>query len=290
MKPLIYILPSLVAGVLLQALFGGFRPSVLAFPLNAAVILALMATLWVVEGEWGEKVAVRTFRSARMACGLLIAIGLWCILGGLTPQMPLPDDATSLHRLTAILGLNKFPTSYPFVLLLLLLLLHLSLVIIHRLRKKSWTHDVPFLLLHGGLWLALVGGMAGSADAVEGRIVVARQAPTRSAYDVYGREITLPYTLRLTDFHVTRHEADHSPVQYDATLLVDDTPQSLAVNSPCSVRLFEDLYLLNYFSENDADQADAVLLLMVRNPWKPAVLGGILFLLLGTGWQLFRLK
>ena len=290
MKPLIYILPSLVAGVLLQTLFGGFRPSVLTFPLNAAVILALMATLWVVEGEWGEKMAVRTFRSVRMACGLLIAIGLWCILGGLTPQMPLPDDATSLHRLAAILGLNKFPTSYPFVLLLLLLLLHLSLVIIHRLRKKSWTHNVPFLLLHGGLWLALVGGMAGSADAVEGRIVVARQAPTRSAYDAYGREITLPYTLRLSDFHVTRHEADHSPVQYDATLLVDDTPQSLAVNSPCSVRLFEDLYLLNYFSENGADQADAVLLLMVRNPWKPAVLGGILLLLLGTGWQLFRLK
>ena len=67
MKPLIYILPSLVAGVLLQALFGGFRPSVLAFPLNAAVILALMATLWVVEGEWGEKMAVRTFRSVPMA-------------------------------------------------------------------------------------------------------------------------------------------------------------------------------------------------------------------------------
>lgn len=290
MKPLIYILSSLVAGVLLQALFGGFRPSVLAFPLNAAVILALLTTLWVVEGEWGDKVAVRTFRSARMACGLLIAIGLWCILGGLTPQMPLPDDATSLHHLAAILGLNKFPTSYPFVLLLLLLLLHLSLVIIHRLRKKTWRRNVPFLLLHGGLWLALVGGMAGSADAVEGRIVVARQAPTRSAYDAYGREITLPYTLRLTDFHVTRHEADHSPVQYDATLLVDDTPQSLAVNSPCSVRLFEDLYLLNYFSEHDADQADAVLLLMVRNPWKPAVLGGILLLLLGTGWQLFRLK
>ncbi|MGN1354348.1 MAG: cytochrome c biogenesis protein ResB [Alloprevotella sp.] len=290
MKPLIYILPSLVAGVLLQVLCGGFRPSVLAFPLNAAVILALLATLWVVEGECGEKAAVRTFRSARMACGLLIAIGLWCILGGLTPQMPLPDDATSLHHLAAFLGLNKFPTSYPFVLLLLLLLLLLSLVIIHRLRKKIWRRDVPFLLLHGGLWLALVGGMAGSADAVEGRIVVARQAPTRSAYDAYGREITLPYTLQLTDFHVTRHEADQSPVQYDATLLVDDTPQSLAVNSPCSVRLFEYLYLLNYFSENDADQADAVLLLMVRNPWKPAVLGGILLLLLGTGWQLFRLK
>ncbi len=290
MKPLIFILPSLVAGVLAQALFGSFRPSVLAFPLNAAVILALLATLWVVEGEWGEKAAVRTFRSARMACGLLIALGLWCVMGGLTPQMPVPADATWLQSLAVFVGLNKFPTSYPFVLLLLLLLLHLSLVIIHRLRKKTWRRDVPFLLLHGGLWLALIGGMAGSADAVEGRIVVARQAPTRSAYDAYGREITLPYTLQLTDFHVTRHEADHSPVQYEATLLVDDTPQSLAVNSPCSVRLFEDLYLLNYFSEDGTDHADAVLLLMVRSPWKPALLGGILLLLLGTGWQLFRLK
>ena len=290
MKPLHYILTSLFAGVLLQVLCGGIRPSVVAFPLNVSIIFALLATLWVIEGEWGEKTAVRTFRSPRMACGLLIAVGIWCVLGGLTPQMPIPDDATLLHRFAAFWGLNKFPTSYPFVVLLLLLLLHLSLVIIHRLRQRAWRRDVPFLLLHGGLWLALVGGMAGSADAVEGRIIVARQAPTRSAYDAYGREITLPYTLKLTDFHVTRHEADHSPVQYEATLLIDDMPQSLAVNSPCGVRLFEDLYLLNYFSEDDTDQADAVLLLMVRNPWKPAVLGGILLLLLGTGWQLFRLK
>ena len=74
MKPLLYILTSLFAGLLLQVLCGGIRPSVVAFPLNVSIIFALLATLWVVEGEWGEKTAVRTFRSPRMACGLLIAV------------------------------------------------------------------------------------------------------------------------------------------------------------------------------------------------------------------------
>ena len=143
-------------------------------------------------------------------------------------------------------------------------------------RKRP--HRLRFILIHGGLLLALLGGFAGTPDTAEWRLPVGKEWPTRQAYTPQYGKIRLPHSLQLKDFDVTYY-ANGMPQDFQAHLLLDCTKDiTLSVNHPYALSPNDDLYLVDY--EHVAEPRFCIVQL-VRQPWKYVQSFGIWLLLAG---------
>ena len=224
--------------------------SIFAFPSGLALGAAVVALLYVVERRWGRCKAVERARSPHAACLLLGLTAAYVVAGGLLP------------------ALADFSSSWPFVTLLSALEMHLALVIIHRLRSFHFRCDLAFILVHAGLWLALFSGMAGAADTRKTDIFVTVQPAGRSP--------------RLLSFDIDRNPADGSPIQYSATVVMDGDTIGVAVNSPYSASIADDIYLVDFDTDMATGEVTYCVLQNVHQPWKYPLLAGIVMLLTGT--------
>lgn len=224
--------------------------SIFAFPSGLALGAAVVALLYVVERRWGRCKAVERARSPHAACLLLGLTAAYVVAGGLLP------------------ALADFSSSWPFVTLLSALEMHLALVIIHRLRSFHFRRDLAFILVHAGLWLALFSGMAGAADTRKTDIFVTVQPAGRSP--------------RLLSFDIDRNPADGSPIQYSATVVMDGDTIGIAVNSPYSASIADDIYLVDFDTDMATGEVTYCVLQNVHQPWKYPLLAGIVMLLTGT--------
>lgn len=224
--------------------------SIFAFPSGLALGAAVVALLYVVERRWGRCKAVERARSPHAACLLLGLTAAYVVAGGLLP------------------ALADFSSSWPFVTLLSALEMHLALVIIHRLRSFHFRRDFAFILVHAGLWLALFSGMAGAADTRKTDIFVTVQPAGRSP--------------RLLSFDIDRNPADGSPIQYSATVVMDGDTIGVAVNSPYSASIADDIYLVDFDTDMATGEVTYCVLQNVHQPWKYPLLAGIVMLLTGT--------
>ncbi|MGN0281478.1 MAG: cytochrome c biogenesis protein ResB [Prevotella sp.] len=263
----------LAIAIVLQWTFGSIDVQMFSFPVASAVGIALVASLYVVENELGEHEWVKSLRSSGTACWTIGLIALGCIIGGL-----LSPNAS-------------FQTSVPFVALLMALMVNLTLVILHRIRKAGISHNWSFFAIHCGIWLALFSGLVGAGDNEELNAIVGKNNETTTAYNRNFRTSSLPYSLKLKEFTTTTNAADGTPTQYSAMVLIDNKPVEIAVNSPYSISLTEDIYLMNFKSTEDNGNVDVCVLMIARQPWKYPMLAGISLLLIGTAvWCINRNK
>ena len=64
----------------------------------------------------------------------------------------------------------------------------------------------------------------------------------------------------------------------------------LAVNSPHTVSLGEDIYLMSYHLNSQGTDVVDCVIQIVREPWKYVTLMGIIMLLLGVVWSIKTIK
>lgn len=235
-----------------------------AFPVGTAVGVAIVGILYVVENERGNHRWMKLIRSTNMACWTIGLTAVACVIGGLLPA----DTA--------------FQTSIPFVVLLVALMVNLTLTVFHRLRSFKMRRDWTFMAIHVGLWLALFSGLVGAGDSRKLNVIVSSEEETNLAYDENYRTASLPYSLRLKEFEIETNVADGSPVQYSAMVLVDGEPVEIAVNSPHSLSLSEDMYLMNFRSTREDGEVNICMLTIERQPWKYPMLAGLSLLLIGA--------
>lgn len=173
-----------------------------------------------------------------------------------------------------VLGLQSEPasTSWPVIGALLFAQTVLSLVILRGWRNESGVRW-RFLIIHFGLWLALMSALLGASDKQVLRVQVGSE-PTREALNEQGEKHFLDYELRLENF-VMEHSESGAPERFCATVAVDDKVVEIEVNSPYSVNLGEDIYLVSY-------TADGCVLQIVRDTWRIVTTIGIAILLLGA--------
>ena len=177
----------------------------------------------------------------------------------------------------------SFQSSPVFVALLVALVVHLSLVIIHRMKTKGVISDWAFLATHVGIWLALVSGLAGACLNEELRVMVTNGYATNEAFDCDYRTVRLPYSLLLKDFRIERDAADGTPTQYAATVVIDGKEEAeVAVNAPHSMGLGEDIYLVDFHPEGSGGEVNTCLMMVERQPMKYPMLAGLSLLLLGA--------
>lgn len=237
-----------------------FPLSFFAFPVNAALLLLGVVSLWIL---YKEKTTSRLAHllAAPATTFLLLAVSVvtFLVLG----------FSTKLR-----------PDSWWFFFVFTALLAHL-LFITFRGLKRGGKYRLRFLLNHVGLLLALAGGFAGSADTVQYRLRVFKEEANNLAFTPDGQSIRLPQTLQLNQFNVTYYP-NGMPKHYEAQLKVNDENVLLQVNRPYRLSWAENLYLIDYEHRPEGEEVGFCTVEIVRQPWKAAQWAGIWMLLAGS--------
>ena len=248
--------------LLCQLLLPAFPEDFFAFPVNGALVLLAVTGLWVLRKERPASPAVRLLSSPSTTCILLALLVLSCLTLGLAS--------------------SPSPSSWWFFFLFTALTLHLLMVFYAGAFRRR-PHRLRFILIHGGLLLALLGSFAGAPDTAEWRLPVDKELSTRQAYTPQNGKIYLPHSLQLKDFDVTYYP-NGLPQDFRADLLLDQTEDiALSVNHPYALSLTDDLYLVDY---EHTPEPRFCIVQLVRQPWK-YVLGTGIWLLLGGCLLLF---
>ncbi|MGN1234291.1 MAG: cytochrome c biogenesis protein ResB [Candidatus Cryptobacteroides sp.] len=250
--------------MLIQAFAGCFPAEAFAFPVNAAVLFAALAGLWVLWREKPGGAICRWLASGNTSIALIAAFMICCLILGLTRQ---DADAAPFP------GFGNVRRTWWFILISTALMANLFMVILSR-RKKG----IRFILNHIGVLVALIGCFFGAPDHVVSRTIVTRDV-VREAVGEKGEVVPLPSAMSLDDFNV---ELDlRGNVQnYRAVIDVDGKKADLRVNHPYRISMSEDVYLTSYDRDNAEPQYCIVE--VVRQPWKYIIWAGIVMMMAGS--------
>lgn len=231
----------------------------ISFPLS--VLLGVALLLCVVLTAWSDRRWLHVVRRPWWAAVLLGLFAFLNMAGG-TWSMDIQ------HRI--ILYIN-------------VLLITWSLGVVTVDRKKQ----IPVMLLHGGLFLVLAGGMFGAGDKTDGQTVLHYGQPAHTAYRTDGERIALPFDLQIDTFFVDYYPDGRSPKQYTTRFTLHTQEETLqmetSVNRPCRYRGYR-FYQSSYDPVGNAYSV----LKVVRDPWLPVVWLGVAMLFIGACWQIAR--
>ena len=170
-----------VIGLMVQLCFGAVPWSAIAWPLNGLLFGALLA-LTVIAFLMRKRIYVIRFLASYMAA---IPILVYAVV--LTIVMGLTRQQSGLDMNSEGTWLNDMLAFWPFVLIYVLMAVILALVILRRLAHlSSWRRDIPFVMNHLGLFLAMTTATLGNADMQRLKMVTAVGVPEWRALAVNG--------------------------------------------------------------------------------------------------------
>ena len=265
-------------GILLQQLTGPVRWDMMAWPINVLVLLVLLFGILLMHLS---RKKVRLFRwMATLQAGIpaMITCAMLTLLMGVTRQVP------SGHQPTESIGITSMLSFWPFVLSYLWLIILVGMTCLTRLRLPIWP-NIPFLLNHLGLFIALVTGTLGNVDMQRLRMITQEGKTEWRAVDAQNRLHELPIAIELHDFSIEFHDNSTEPRSFSSAvtvytkggLVVCDT---IRVNKPLAVNGWK-IYQYSY-DESKGNLSDISVFELVRDPWLPYVYLGIFMMLAGA--------
>ena len=262
----------IAAGLALQVSAGPVAWHTLAWPMNGimlAVFLAVIAAIYLLRKRI---YACRFIGTAQASIPTLLYAVALTIGMGLTRQEP--------HGK----WLSDALTCWPFVLIYVYMTLQLGVIIVRRLMHLTvWQCDIPFLLNHLGLFVALTTGTLGNADMQRVKMVTTIGMPEWRAME--GSMIKeMPMTIELKQFIMETYD-DGSPKRYASELLIktqkgESVQAVVDVNKPVEIDGWK-IYQYGYDTEAGAKSQISILEL-VSDPWLPLVYMGIYMMLAGA--------
>ena len=269
------LIPILIlgAGVALQLLLGPIRWGLFAWPVN---IIALVLFCGLIGGMYALRRKVKLFEWMMHAGAAVPAVA--CALG-LTVVMGLTVQTG--HG--GIPWISQMLTFWPFTLAWAWVCLISGLAALNHLLRWKWK-EIPFLLNHLGVFVAILCAVLGGADLRMLEMTVYEGTRESRAVDEYGRPFETGLTLELHDFIMETYE-DGSPRRFasDVTVYTQDgkaVSGTVEVNKPMKVNGWK-IYQYDYDARAGAESAYSGFEL-VRDPWLPAVYAGIFMMLAGA--------
>lgn len=263
----------IVVGMLLQMSIGPVRWDMMAFPVNVIVLVALLLALIMMHLLRHKVYIFRWMGTLQAGIPAMVACAMLTVLMGVTRQVP------SEHMPTEPIGITSMLTFWPFVLSYLWLVLLVGMVCLTRLHP-SW-RNIPFLLNHFGLFLALVAGTLGNADMQRLRMITQEGTTEWRAVDARNKVHELPIAIELHDFYI--EEQPKLSYSSDVTVFTKSgitLRDTIRVNKPLSVRGWK-IYQYSY-DESKGKESDISIFELVRDPWLPYVYVGIFMMLAGA--------
>ena len=181
--------------------------------------------------------------------------------------------------------LNNMLSFWPFVLIYTYIDVILGVIILRRLMHlSSWKRDVPFLLNHLGLFIALTTATLGNADMQRVKMICGVGEPEWRAMTQDGAIKEMPIAIELKKFIMETYE-NGSPKRYASEIQIltktgKNIEATIDVNKPCEVEGWR-IYQYSYDTQMGA-QSQISILELVRDPWLPWVYAGFYMMLAGA--------
>ena len=255
-------------GMLLQLTVGPVRWDAMAYPVNIIVLAVLLLgiiSLHLLRHK------VRWMTTLQAGIPAIVTCAMLTVLMGVTRQVP------SGHPATEPIGITCMLSFWPFVLSYLWLTVLVGMVCMTRLRLPIW-HNIPFLLNHLGLFIALVAGTLGNADMQQLFMTTQEGKTEWRAVDAKHHVHELPIAIEFHDFYIEPRSFTSDVTVYTKSgITVRDT---IRVNKPLSVRGWK-IYQYSY-DETMGSESNISIFELVRDPWLPYVYLGIIMMLAGA--------
>ncbi len=267
----------IVAGLALQLSVGPVVWEAFAWPANIivlAVFLAIIALVYLFRKKVYAFQFIGTYQAAipAMVCAILLTI-----IMGLTRQQ---EGGT---------WLNNMLSFWPFVLIYIHITLILGVIILRRivncqLSIVNLKRDIPFLLNHLGLFLALTTATLGNADMQRVKMITAIGVPEWRALEQGGTIKQMPIAIELKKFIMETYE-DGKPKRFASeiqiqTKLGKNIETIVDVNKPYEVDGWK-IYQYGYDTQMGV-QSQISILELVSDPWLPLVYAGFYMMLAGA--------
>ncbi len=197
----------LLAGVLLQITLGSIELSLFATPVNTIIGALFVVGLLIVYLFFRKRKIIRWLSGVYATIPAIAIIIFLCIILGIVPQFT-QTASPHIHtqNIFSLLGWHQMTSSWPFVIMCYYLLFILGLATLRRTgRKQSW-RDIGFYLNHLGLFIALLGGLMGSADLERLTMTVSEGQVEWRANNRDGDIVELSLAIQLDGFRIEEYE------------------------------------------------------------------------------------
>lgn len=255
----------IIIGLILELIVGPVKWEAFAWPVNGIVLVGFLTIILALFLLRKKIPAFRFIGTYQAAIPTLTYAVVLTIIMGLTKQT---SDGT---------WLNSMLTFWPFVLIYVYMAVILGMVILRR-------HDIPFLLNHFGLFLAMTTATLGNADMQRLMMITNVGETEWRALTQNGEVREMPLTVELKRFIMETYD-DGSPKRFASEIQIltksgKKIETIVDVNKPVEVEGWK-IYQYGYDTQMGAMSQTSILEL-VRDPWLPAVYTGIYMMLAGA--------
>ena len=268
----------LLVGLLLQVALGPIDWSLPAWPVNLILLILLLGVIGVMYALRRKVYAFEWMMHSGAAVPCLVYAAALTILMGLLPQV----------RMGGVPWLSQRRSFWPFVLIWIWMMVISALAALnHLLRWK--VREIPFILNHLGVVVAIVAATLGSADMQTLQLTAFTGEAEWRAVDETGRMVEPGIAIELRQFTMEEYP-DHSPKRFasDVTVYTKDGKNvsgTVEVNKPLKVNGWK-IYQYGYDVMRGSESAYSVFQL-VRDPWILWVYIGIFMMLAGAVCLMF---
>jgi hypothetical protein len=253
-------------GLILELSVGPVVWEAFAWPVNGIVLagfLALIATVFLLRKR---VYAFRFIGTYQAAIPTLVYAVLLTIIMGLTRQT---ENGTWLSNMLVF---------WPFVLIYVYMAVILGVTVLRRL------NNIPFLLNHLGLFIAMTTATLGNADMQRLKMITMVGEPEWRAMAQNGAIREMPLTIELKQFIMETYD-DGSPKRYASEIQIQTKSGKMIettvdVNKPVEVDGWK-IYQYGYDTKMGA-MSQISILELVSDPWLPLVYTGIYMMLAGA--------
>ena len=263
----------LLVGLLLQVTLGPIDWSLPAWPVNLVLLIFLLVVIGVMYALRRKVYAFEWMMHSGAAVPFLVYAAALTILMGLLPQV----------RMGGVPWLSQMLQFWPFVLIWTWMMVISALAALnHLLRWK--VKEIPFILNHLGVVVAIVAATLGSADMQTLQLTAFTGEAEWRAVDETGRMVEPGIAIELRQFTMEEYP-DHLPKRFasDVTVYTKDGKNVsgiVEVNKPLKVNGWK-IYQYGYDVMRGSNSSYSVFQL-VRDPWILWVYIGIFMMLAGA--------
>ena len=262
----------ILAGLMLELSVGPVNWDAFRWPVNGIVLagfLTIIAIIFLLRKRVYGFQFIGTYKAAIPT--LVYAVVLTIVMG--------------LTRQTVDgVWLNNMLSFWPFVLIYVYIAVILGQIILRRLLHFQWKRDIPFLLNHLGLFLAMTTATLGNADMQRLKMITVKGEPEWRALTSQQQIVELPIAIELKDFIMETYD-DGSPRRFASDIQIltqtgKNIQTTVEVNKPVEVDGWK-IYQYGYDTQMGAMSQTSILEL-VSDPWLPLVYIGIYMMLAGA--------
>ena len=261
------------AGLMLELSVGPVVWDAFAWPANGIVLAGFLVLLTAMAYLRKKVYACQWMTTYHAAIPAMVYAVVLTIIMGLTRQQV---NGT---------WLNNMLSFWPFVLIYTYIDVILGIIILRRLMHlSSWKRDIPFLLNHLGLFIALTTATLGNADMQRVKMICGIGEPEWRTLTKEGAVKEMPIAIELKRFIMETYD-DGSPKRFASEIQIltktgKNIETTVDVNMPYEVDGWK-IYQYGYDTQMGAESQISILEL-VSDPWLPLVYTGIYMMLAGA--------